>query len=171
MKTRPFTHTAFRTLALLFALCAVTLAPAHAASSRDYTPVGFALLANFDVKLENPDTYAGQTEAEYAASLIPDQIKELDGKRVMIPAYMMPITWAEGGGVSEFLGMASTTSCCFGQIPRLTEIIAVKMADGTTTQSLMDSPLFLYGTLKVGPVVEDGYVTAVYSMICDKVTW
>jgi hypothetical protein len=138
-------------------------------STKDYTTVSFDFLSSFTIDLTNPDNLEGKTEEEFAASKIPAEVKRLDGKRVCVPAYMLPLAFADGG-VTHFLGMANTTSCCYGQEPKLTEIVAMSMAKGATP-SLMDSPLFLYGTLKVGPVVQDGYVTAVYSMVCDKVSW
>lgn len=160
-------------LILLFVLAfgagTVTAHAAEAFSTKNYMPVNFGVLASYSIDLGNPEVTGSMTEEEYAASKIPAAIKELDGKRVVVPAYMLPLVFADGG-VTQFLGMASTTSCCYGQEPILTEIIAVKMKTGTT-QALMDSPLFLYGTLRVGPVVQDGYVTAVYSLECDKVSW
>lgn len=138
-------------------------------SLKDYVPVGFNFLGKFEIDLNDLEAIGSMTEEEYAAAKIPDDIKELDGKKVCIPAYMLPVVFADGG-VTEFLGMASTTSCCYGVEPKLTEIIAVRMTKGST-QSLMDSPLFLFGTLRVGPVVDDGFVTAIYSMECDKVSW
>ncbi len=154
-------------------LAALTLASRAGAeesfSIRDYTAVSFNVLSNFQLDLNDLDAIGDRTEAEYAASKIPPEVKALDGKRIMISAYMLPLRY-EKDGVVEFLGMANTTSCCYGSEPKLPEIIAVKMKTGTT-QSLMDSPLFLFGTLRVGPVETDGFVTAVFSMECDRVSW
>lgn len=138
-------------------------------SIRDYATLSFDTLSQFNIDLNDLAAIGSMTEAQYAASKIPAEIKKLDGTKVCIPAYMLPLRF-EDDGVVEFLGMANTNSCCYGGEPRLTEIILVTMKQGTA-KSMMDAPLLLFGTLRVEPVVTDGFVTAVYAMECDRVSW
>ncbi len=168
-RTLPFP---LSTLLLMLAGCLAFVSTAAASekfSIRDYAALSFDTLSQFTIDLNDLQAIGSMTEEEYAASKIPASIKELDGAKVCIPAYMLPLRY-DDDGVVEFLGMANTNSCCYGGEPKLTEIITVTMKKGST-KSLMDAPLFLFGTLRVAPVVSDGFVTAVYSMECDRVSW
>ncbi|WP_221030914.1 DUF3299 domain-containing protein [Actomonas aquatica] len=173
MPTRPLRRltTAFwaTCATLIFAMTTTTLSAEEKINLRDYAALSFDTLAKFTIDLNNLEDIGDMTEVEYAASKIPPEIMALDGKKVCIPAYMLPLRF-DDDGVVEFLGMADTNSCCYGGEPKLTEIILVTMKNGAT-KSLMDSPLFLFGTLRVGPVDDDGFVTAVYTMECDRVSW
>ena len=68
----------------------------------------------------------------------------------------------EKGLVTEFLLMRNTMACCFGTVPNMNEWVIVKMKQGV--QPMMDVPVSFYGSLKVGAMFENGYMTGLYEL-------
>lgn len=98
---------------------------------------------------------------------IPDAIKQLNDKKVVITGYMMPIDF-EDGGTNEFVLTRVIPSCFYCQPPQLNDWVEVKIKDGKRVPYIPDGPVTAYGTLKVGEVVEDGFVVALYRMTAIK---
>lgn len=82
----------------------------------DTLEVSFFELTAFDYPL-NEDT------------TIPSAIRELDGERVVIFGYMIPLDYHRKK-VRKFFLSATLSGCCFGNTPKLNEIIEVEMAEG-----------------------------------------
>ena len=99
---------------------------------------------------------------------IPASIKKLDGRKVALAGFMMPVEM-EGEEITEFLLVKSQLFCCFGQIPRMNEWIHVKMLPGKSAPFVADVPMTIFGTLEVGEVVEDGIVMSIYRIACEDV--
>ena len=78
---------------------------------------------------------------------------------------MLPLK-VEGGLVTEMLIMKDQSMCCYGATPRINEWVSVKMKGGV--KPLMDEPVTLMGTLKVGETRENGYLVGIYAMDGDK---
>jgi hypothetical protein len=57
--------------------------------------------------------------------------------------------------------------CCYGVMPRINEWVVVKM-NGRGVPPLMDVPITFEGTLKVGAMYENGYLTGIYLLAGDK---
>jgi hypothetical protein len=140
-------------------------APAPVAKTEDgYAKVGFEQLASFTF---TPPLYdpAAKGKAATGEEQIPAAIKALDGHKVTITGYMVPVKM-DKGLVTEFLLMRNTMACCFGGVPNMNEWVVVKMREGVP--SLMDVPLLLSGSLKVGAIVENGYLTGIYQVAGEK---
>jgi hypothetical protein len=128
----------------------------------DYLNIGFDGLASFEY--EAPDVAVkGQTgKTDVADKYIPDYIKGLDGKKVIIKGFMIPLLVKEGK-VVELLMMRNQSTCCFGTAPKITEFISVKIT-GRGVPAMMDVPVNLEGTLHVGTARENGFITEIYRM-------
>jgi hypothetical protein len=99
---------------------------------------------------------------------IPASVLALDGKRVRISGYMLPIK-LENGLVKECLLLRSQMMCCYGRRPELNEWVVVKMK-GNGVPSTMDTPLSFYGTLHVGEIFENHTFEGLYELDGEKVT-
>jgi hypothetical protein len=122
--------------------------------------------------LFQPDPVApGAAEAPGTADRIPPEVRALDGKRVCISGYMLPVTFDEKGFVKDFLVIRSNMTCCYGVVPGPNEWVVARMnANGKKAVPTMDVPLDFYGTLHVGEIFEGGAFEGLYRLDGDKVS-
>ncbi len=130
-----------------------------------YVVVGFDRLASFNYDV--PDAPA--TNAAQQATLkaqIPEPVKTLDRRKVAVKGYMLPLK-VEGGLITELLIMRDQSMCCYGTVPKINEWVSVKMI-GKGVKPVMDEPITIFGTLKVGEIFENGYLVGLYEMDGDR---
>jgi hypothetical protein len=141
----------------------VVATPASApGNSEAVQSVEFTKLSGYQFLVPDlPDTnqVAG---SDIANKQIPADIKALNGKRISVIGYLMPLREKEGKS-TEFLLMRTQATCCFGIAPTITDLITVKAA-GKGVPTIMDDLIEIQGTLRVGTVREDGYIVGVYQM-------
>lgn len=142
---------------------------AQLGDSTDYLEVGFDRISDyiFTPPFPNPRASASEHAAAIAAA-IPQEVRRLDGRRVVITGFMLPVKM-EKGLVTEFLLMRDATACCFGTMPDMNEWVIVRMA-GEGVRSLMEIPVRIHGILAVGPVLEDGFLAGIYSLVGERVS-
>ena len=157
-----------------FSLFAVDTAESLAVPTEmigDYLRVPFGFLG--DYWLDEPD-WRQLADAEYIASLsydteIPDAVKQIDGKKVAITGFMLPID-VDKGKVKRFLLLKSTMSCCFGVAPRINEVVYVESSKKQKIQTVMDTPITVFGKLSIGQQFrEDLMLMGVYQLELDEV--
>lgn len=157
-----------------FSLFAVDIAEGAAVPTEmigAYLRVPFGFLG--DYWLDEPD-WQKMTSPEYIAPLsydaqIPDKVKQIDGKKVAITGFMLPID-VDKGKVKRFLLLKSTMSCCFGVAPRINEVVYVESSNKQKIQSVMDTPITVFGKLSVGQQFrEDLMLIGVYQLELDEV--
>lgn len=133
-----------------------------AAASGDYQKIGFDELASY---VFTPPQYdpaaADQAKVATGEEQIPTAIKALNGRNAAITGYMVPVKM-DKGLVTEFLLMRNTLACCFGGVPNMNEWVVVKLQKPIAVT--MDTPVTFTGRLKVGAIVENGYVTGLYQL-------
>lgn len=86
---------------------------------------------------------------DYDKEQIPGLVKSLNGQRVVITGYMLPIDF-EDNRVKSFLLLRNQMACCFGMTPRENEFIQVDMNPHGTTKYMPDWPITVVGKLEVG---------------------
>ncbi len=128
--------------------------------------VGFDFLGGYEFKLtkEQAAAFAAEDQAALAAveSQIPELVRRLDGTKVLVGGFMLPMKM-EGTLTTEFLLVANSMLCCYGVVPPMNQWITVKMEkQGLKPQQ--DVPLQVFGTLRVRPRVENGALTAIYHL-------
>lgn len=96
---------------------------------------------------------------------IPGEVKGWNGKRAVVRGFMLP-TKMENGRATEFLLMASQMTCCFGVVPNMNDWVVVRMPKGT--EVIQDVPLSFYGTIHVGAMFDNGYMTGIYELDAEK---
>jgi len=157
-------------LALGLALAAAPAARASAAGADKTAPVqvDFAQLASFNFSRLLEGVGSSGAAKYVIGRELPQLVEKLDNRRVIVAGYMLPLRWKKGR-VTEFLVMRDTNSCCYGQPPKINELIRVKIPrEGVEAQ--MDVPLFFQGTLRIAPVITDGVLETVYALDFEKVT-
>jgi hypothetical protein len=132
-----------------------------------YVAVGFDKLSGYNIEVSDellgPQTNKVSVSAD---AQIPQTIKELSNRKILLRGFMLPLK-VEGGLVTELLIMKDQSMCCYGTTPRINEWVSVKMTKGGI-KPLMDEPVTLMGTLKVGETRENGYLVGIYAMDGDK---
>ncbi len=162
----------FMLAALLICLPAAVRFPAAAAAASDYKAVGFEDLSNFDFEVPEPvwsDSPAAQRKPPKLKSKIPDDVRALDGKKVEISGYILPLEQGEGETVKKFILMRNQITCCFGGANRINEYIMVTAPGKGVAQFVSATPITVQGTLFVGAQFEDGVLTSLYQMNSDAV--
>lgn len=97
---------------------------------------------------------------------IPEKVRALDGKRVEITGFMMPIN--EPQRLTRFIVVQSLWGCCFGQTPAVNHVVVVTMEPGKVVNFYPD-PVRVTGVFSVGETREEGYLVSIYRLVGDKV--
>jgi hypothetical protein len=129
--------------------------------------LGFDALSNFKY-----DTYEVYDEASGGRPLtksddvIPPEVKAHHGKRVVIKGFIMPLRLKKGL-VTEFLLYRDQAACCFGKAAKMNHYMRVTVEKGFPPGSTFTHKV--YGTLAVGEIYVQGYLTGIYQMTAEKV--
>ncbi len=127
----------------------------------DYHVLTFDKLAAF--KYEVPDDPITDPKAILEKNQIPKSIRKFDKQKVAVTGYMLPLK-VEDGKITEFLVLRDQSACCFGAVPKINEWISVRMPKGKGVKPVMDVRITFFGVLKVGEVLESGYLVGIYEM-------
>jgi hypothetical protein len=98
--------------------------------------------------------------------VIPTQVKAYDGKRVTVTGFVLPLR-TKRGLVTEFLLLRDQGTCCFGAQAQINHFIRVKHSPGFTHGSPV--PWKVSGTIRVGEIYIQGYLTGIYQMDAERV--
>lgn len=150
---------------------AVAFAPLKAPTERveGHLKVGFDLLGGYPFKLSKEEALiAGGSEALAAETVmpqIPDVVRKLDGQKVLVSGFLLPMKMA-GPLTTEFLLVANSMLCCFGVVPPMNQWIVVTLKKGVKPQQ--DVPVQFFGTLRVKPRIENGALSAIYQLEAER---
>ncbi|HZP60454.1 MAG TPA: DUF3299 domain-containing protein [Opitutaceae bacterium] len=125
-----------------------------------YLKVGFDRLGAFPFITRDPADNPG-APPDTGESQIPEVIKKLNGKKVIVTGFILPVK-EDNGVMTQFLLMRDRQMCCYGFIPAVNQWILVTMPKGAAPT--MDVPVSFRGTLHVGAMFEQGYMTAIYAL-------
>lgn len=141
--------------------------PLKPAKNPDYLEASFDKLAGYTFAvpdgLQPTNSVANPAKAD---DQIPADVKAFDQKKVSLTGFMLPLK-VDDGVVTEMLIMKDQSMCCYGAVPRINDWVSVKMKKGGV-KSVMDQPVTLYGKLKVGEILENGYLVGIYEMDGEK---
>jgi hypothetical protein len=129
---------------------------------RRYRRVEFDLLSGFDYGAP-PDG----DPARPVADTIPPAIQRLDGQRVGVVGFMLPLDF-NGEGVTEFILNASYDMCYFGAPTTPNQFIVVTMKDARRTR-FVHTPIVVFGTLRVAPERRNGRIVGLYRLEADGI--
>ena len=129
----------------------------------DYSLLGFDRLASFAYEVPDDPITEPNAKAIMDANEIPDAIKKFDEQKIALKGYMLPLK-VEDGKITELLILRDQSMCCYGAVPKINEWVSVRMAKNKGVKPVMDVPVTIFGTLKVGEVLENGYLVGIYEM-------
>lgn len=135
------------------------------APSVEPVALGFEVLASFPYAL--PDITGAAAESTAPKPEIPAAIRDFHGRVVAVTGYMMPLQLEEGLA-RQFVLVRNLASCCYGVAPNLNEYVLVTMGKGV--RPVMDAPITVFGTLKIGETYEDGFLVGIYQLDGDKLS-
>jgi len=132
------------------------------AMGRRYKQVSFSLLASFDYGVR-PDDDSGAAGNE----VIPEEVLALDGQRVGIVGFMLPVDF-NGQGVNQFILNANMDMCYFGAPTLPNQFITVTITGGRRGP-LVHTPVVVFGTLHITPQRRNGRVVGLYRVDADGI--
>jgi hypothetical protein len=144
---------------------------ARAADAPAYSPLDFHALSDFSFDI--PDgAYNDKPNLKKLkpkiSSMIPKSVKALDGTKVQIAGFMLPLD-EEAGGARKFILMRNQITCCFGGANRVNEYIMVTMNGPKPAPFIPNVPVSVRGTLTVGADFQDGVLNGIYQMAGEEV--
>lgn len=120
------------------------------------------------VDVEHPD--GNVTKAAKVPMKIPPQIQALDGKKVAITGFVIPLANSDGQTTKEFLFADELVSCLFCAMLGYDQWMVGDTVDPkgfNISDDQFDEPITIYGTINVGPQFEDGEFTGIYRFKAD----
>ena len=153
--------------------------PAGKSGDGDFMTVTFDTLSSYYYEIPNleqtanvKDAVAGDDQKADALKRPKDQvpapIKALNGKKISIQGFMIPIK-LDKGATKEFLLVKDQSVCCWGRVPRMNEWVSIKMTGDKTTKFIPDQPVTIFGVLQVGEEIDKGEVMSLYRLDADDV--
>ena len=134
-----------------------------------FLPVSFEKLASFNYEMpEDLTVPVADEEGVVYKEQIPEAIYALNQKAISLKGFMLPLK-VEQGLVTEMLIMRDQSMCCYGTVPKINEWVSVRMTE-EGIKPVMDEPVTIHGTLKVGEVLENGYLVGIYEMDGQQMT-
>ncbi|MBI5767677.1 MAG: DUF3299 domain-containing protein [Verrucomicrobia bacterium] len=128
-----------------------------------YTVVSFGVLAGFTLpELGTKQPLAAGATAPDVLAHVPETVRRLDGKKVLVTGFMLPTKLADGFAIEFFL-LSSPVACCYGTPPAAHEWISVKMRQ-EGLPPVQHVPMPLAGRLRLRPQWENGYLIALYEI-------
>lgn len=102
---------------------------------------------------------------DYAKEPMPEIVKSLEGQRVAVTGFMLPLDFDENT-VKNFLLLQSQAACCFGMTPEENEFVYVEMSGGKSARYMPDVPITVVGKIEIGKKL---LVDGIYSMEADNI--
>jgi len=94
----------------------------------------------------------------------PEAIAALDGKRVELTGYMIPVEW-QRRDVTEFMLVRDLLACCFGGAPQPDEWVHVSMEEDADSPYYPFVPVAVVGTFQIDGIDDgSGYAAGAYRM-------
>jgi len=143
------------TAALLFAAIS-----AGEARAQPYKPVGFEVLGAFEMEIPDP------LDPKPIKIDIPPSIQALDGKRISVKGFILPLD-LDTKGVSRFMLNASLDMCYFGAPVRYNDWVMVTMKGGKKAK-FTHLPTQVSGLFSVGKEMKNGRVVSIYRLLADE---
>ncbi len=120
------------------------------------------------VDVEHPD--GNVTKGTKKPMIIPPQIAVLNGHKVAIKGFVIPLANSEGQTIKEFLFADELVSCLFCAMLGYDQWMIGNTADPKgfdIKDDEFEDPITVYGTLDVGPKFEDGEFVGLYRIKAD----
>ena len=120
------------------------------------------------VDVEHPD--GNITKGTKIPMKIPPQIQALNGQKVAIKGFVIPLANSEGQNTKEFLFADELVSCLFCAMLGYDQWMVGDTVDPkgfNISDDDFELPITIYGTMEVGPKFEDGEFVGIYRFKAD----
>jgi len=94
---------------------------------------------------------------------IPERIRNLNGKKVTVQGFMVPLE-VRRNEVKSFLLVRNQMVCCFGAASSFNEWVYVQMDGERAIKFTPDVLVSVYGTFDLGEDIQDGMVMSIYRL-------
>jgi hypothetical protein len=139
------------------------------ANPGDYMKLAWDQLAGFPFK-PIPYDPAKDDAPPSSADQMPDAVKQLEGRKVLITGFMLPLK-TDTNLATDFLLVSPRANAGIngtGPAPSVNEWVVVSMPKGARV--FMDLPVACFGTLHVKDQYDSGNLTGIYELEGDAVT-
>jgi hypothetical protein len=101
---------------------------------------------------------------EYQKGMItlPADIRSLDGQRVTMAGFLLPLYEFEN--IHEFALVGNHLSCCFGVPPKLNGVVKVRLRASAAGLANTSEPLRVVGTFRAKEAMEYGLLVSIYEI-------
>ncbi len=89
-----------------------------------------------------------EKDQPFDASMLIDDVKQLDGKKVKLRGYILPSTLFKETNIDQFVLVRDNQECCFGPGAALFDCVIIEMVPGKTTD-FVTRPVTVEGKFKV----------------------
>src|SRR5690606_23508989 len=104
--------------------------------------VPFAAIAGYEYTLAEPSKIReAKDPKDVLGDQIPKYVQMLDGQKVLMVGFMVPIDVDRRGNVTAFALTQNQAFCCYGIPPAINELVMVDMEEGKTAPYAYDSPV------------------------------
>ncbi|MEO1996775.1 MAG: hypothetical protein ABGZ17_16035 [Planctomycetaceae bacterium] len=97
-----------------------------------------------------------------AAELMPDWLRNLNNRRILIRGFMYP-TFKETG-LQAFILARDNQICCFGRDPKIYDLVRIALRKGVTSDYIQGRPFDVEGTFRIQPESDDGELYRLYTI-------
>ena len=123
--------------------------------------------AEDQISSEIKNTIAAASDDAYQQALVSTNVKaEMDGKKVRIPGFIVPLEFNEEQGVTQFFLVPFFGACIHVPPPPPNQIILVDYPKGLQLEALYD-PFWISGKLST-TITENEMATSAYSIKMDR---
>lgn len=131
-----------------------------------FAAVDWNELGDYDIDVEPTDfdDIGRDRKPPRLRGSIPQSIKALDGRKLALRGYVVPLDQEADGSTARFMLLRSPVTCCFGDAARLNQYAMVEMPPKTLLRYSPYTPVTVRGTLAVGAIIEDGIVSGLYRL-------
>lgn len=140
--------------------------PREANYDKDYASVEWNTLSQNEWYAPLPNEPVNQEKLE--KNKIPDAVKALNGQKVSIAGFMLPVKVDDDNQVTQFAINGNQDLCYYGAPTEVDDWIVVQMKPGKKAP-FSHRPITIYGTLEVGEEYQEGELVSVYRMEADAV--
>ena len=97
-----------------------------------------------------------------APKLLPDWLKQLDGKKIRVRGFMYP-SFLETG-IERFVLARDNQICCFGRDPKIYDLVIVTLKNDVTTDYIQGRPFDVVGVFHIRSEIPEGGLAGLYTI-------
>ncbi len=151
----------FGIVAVIFSVMISLASKDQDALKGEYQSISFSKLSSFEY-------IAPKTDQPNQFSSIPQEVRDLNGKKVWLSGFMLPYEVDDDGNVSKFSLNGNYDMCYFGAPVSINEWVMVNISDNLKVK-YTHLPITVFGTFEVGEEYKDGEVSSVYRLNLERV--